>query len=385
MDVHNIKKICIVGPSKRFMSGISYYLIRLANALSTKNSVSVICFRKLLPEFLFPGHARVGKEISNLEFSHEIKVFNGMDYNNPMTWYGAYRHLRKEKPDVIIFQWWTSSVSHMHLILKIMSALMKSKMIIEFHEVVDPLEESIMPIRLYSRIMGKMLRKNLNAYIVHSTSDKYLVAKRYDIEPENIHVIPHGLYDHYGAAIENKKAKEILSIKEDFLILSLGLIRKYKGITYLIKAFDQLPESIAARSRLLIVGEIWEDREELLDQISSSRYMKKITMIDEYVPDKMIPLYFSAANVVVLPYTRASQSGIAHIAMSFGRHIIVSEVGGLAESMRKYSGTVFVPPADSDAITRELITCSGSETIYNPPAIGWDETSKQYFKIIEKI
>jgi glycosyltransferase involved in cell wall biosynthesis len=108
-------------------------------------------------------------------------------------------------------------------------------------------------------------------------------------------------------------------------------------------------------------------------------------VIDEYVPDNMIPLYFSAANVVVLPYTRASQSGIAHIAMSFGKHIIVSEVGGLAESMRQYSGTVFVPPADSDAIKRELITCSGSEKIYNPPALGWNEISRQYFKVIEKI
>ena len=119
--------------------------------------------------------------------------------------------------------------------------------------------------------------------------------------------------------------------------------------------------------------------------MSSSRYLKNITVIDEYVPDKMIPLYFSAANVVVLPSTRASQSGIAHIAMSFGKQIIVSDVGGLAESMRNYSGAILVPPGDSDAIKKELIKCSGSEIIYNPPALGWDETSKQYFEVIEKI
>lgn len=383
--VHNVKKICIVGPSKRFMSGISYYTIRLANALSAISNVSVICFRKLLPEFLFPGHAHVGKDISRLEFSPEIRIFDGMDYNNPMTWYGAYLYLKKEKPDVIILQWWTSSVAHMHLLLKLMGVALKSRLIIEFHEVVDPLEESIMPIRLYSRMMGRMLRKDLNAYIVHSTSDKYLVAEQYNIDPEKIHVIPHGLYDHYGAAMENKKAKDLLSIREDFVILSLGLIRKYKGITYLIKAFEQLPESIASRSRLLIVGEIWEGREELLDQISKSRYMNNITLIDEYVPDNRIPVYFGAANVVVLPYTRASQSGIAHIAMSFGKPIIVSEVGGLAESMRDYSGAVFVPPGDSDAIKNELIKCSGSEKIYNPPALGWDEISRRYFKVIESI
>lgn len=378
-------KICIVGPSKRFLSGISYYTIRLANAISMSAEVSVICFRDLLPRFLFPGYARVGKDISHLKFSSDVKVFDGMDYNNPLTWYNAYRFLKIAKPDIIILQWWTSSVSHMHLILKFMGGLMKSKIIIEFHEVVDPLEENIMPIKLYSRIMGRLLRKNLNAYIVHSTSDKYLIAQRYEIAPEKILVIPHGLYDHYGDAIENITAKKLLSIKEDFVILSFGLIRKYKGITNLIKAFEQLPESMASKSRLLIVGEIWEDRNEILNQISLSRYRKNITLIDEYVPDDRIPLFFSAANVVVLPYLRASQSGIAHIAMSFGKPIIVSEIGGLVDSMKNYSGAILVPPGDIDAITRELINCSGSEKIYNPPALRWNETSRQYFKVIELI
>lgn len=377
-------KICIVGPSKLFLSGISYYTIRIANALSTSSKVSVICFRKLLPEILFPGRAHVGKDISHLEFSREVQVFDGMDYNNPITWYNAFRYLSAAKPDVIILQWWTSSVSHMHLLLKIMSALRKSKLIIEFHEVVDPLEESIMPIRLYSRLMGTILRSNLNAYIVHSVSDKFLVAQRYKIDLQKIHVIPHGLYDHYEI-MENKKAKDLLSIKEECVILSFGLIRKYKGIAYLINAFDQLPENIAKRSRLLIVGEIWEDGDGLLNQIKSSRYHEKITLINEYVPDNKIPIYFSAANIIVLPYTRASQSGIAHIAMSFGKPVVVSEVGGLKESMAHYDGTFYVPSKDSDAIKMQLIKHFGSEKIYSSPALGWDIISKLYLRVISEI
>ncbi len=377
--------ICVVGPSKRFLSGISYYTIRLANALSASGTVSVILLRRLLPEFLFPGRSHIGKGISPLGFSQQVRVFDGMDYNSPITWYRACRYLKDAKPEVIILQWWTSSVSHIYLLLKIMSVFLKSKLIIEFHEVVDPLEDSILPVRLYSRIMGTVLRRNLNAYIVHSASDKILVAKRYKIEKQKIHVIPHGLYDHYGKLMENKAAKEILSIKEEAVILSFGLIRKYKGITYLIAAFEQLPESIVNRSRLLIVGEIWEGREELLNQISLSRYRENITLINEYVPDNMIPVYFSAANVVVLPYTRASQSGIAHIAMSFGKTIIVSEVGGLKDSMGSYAGAVFVPPENSDAISMELIKHFGCEKIYSPPALGWDVISRQYLKVISSL
>src|SRR5659263_678815 len=66
-------KICIVGPSKRFLSGISYYTIRLANILSSSCDVYVLNYRKLLPEFLFPGRGHIGKNISDIELSQRSK------------------------------------------------------------------------------------------------------------------------------------------------------------------------------------------------------------------------------------------------------------------------------------------------------------------------
>ena len=380
------KSICIVGPSKRFLSGISYYTIRLANAMSAEKNVSVVCFRQLLPTFLFPGKSHVGKNISDLNFSPELPVFDGMDYNNPLTWIRAYSFIKEQKPDVIVLQWWTSSVAHMQLLLKMFAGLLhKPKIIIEFHEVVDPFEESILPIRLYSKITGKLLRKNLDAYITHSESDKKLVAERYAIAPEKIHVIPHGLYDQYGEVLDSKEAKKALSIKEEFVILSFGLIRKYKGVPYLIRAFEQLPSEVLEKSRLLIVGEIWEDRKELLDQIKASPSHDRITLIDDYVPDEKVSLYFSAADVVVLPYLRASQSGIAHIAMSFGKPVVVSEVGGLKESMAGYEGTFFVPPGDVESIRKAVLGLLGMSTRYEAPDQKWDKIINRYIELIQSI
>ncbi|MDY9927607.1 glycosyltransferase family 4 protein [Methanosarcina sp.] len=380
------RSICIVGPSKRFLSGISYYTIRLANAMSAEKNVSVICFRQLLPTFLFPGKSHVGKDISNLSFSSRIPVFDGMDYNNPLTWLGAYSFIREQKPDIVILQWWTSSIAHMQLLLKMFAGMLhKPKIIIEFHEVVDPFEESILPIRLYSKITGKLLRKNLDAYITHSESDKQLVAERYAIAPEKIHVIPHGLYDQYGELLDVKEARKNLSINDEFVILSFGLIRKYKGTPYLIRAFEQFPSEILEKSRLLIVGEIWEDRKELLDQIKASPAYDKITLIDEYVPDERVNIYFSAADVVVLPYLRASQSGIAHIAMSFGKPVVVSEVGGLKESMAGYEGTFFVPPGDAESIRKAVLSLSGTSRYYEAPDQKWDKIISLYIELIQSI
>jgi len=368
------------------LSGISYYTIRLANAMSAEKDVSVVCFRQLLPTFLFPGKSHVGKNISDLNFSPGIPVFDGMDYNNPLTWTQAYHFLKTQKPDIIVLQWWTSSVAHMQLLLKIFAGLLNEpKIIIEFHEVVDPFEESILPIRLYSKITGKLLRKNLDAYITHSKSDKELVAKRYSISPEKIHVIPHGLYDQYGELLDIKEARRKLSIKDDFVILSFGLIRKYKGTPYLIRAFEQLPSEILEKSRLLIVGEIWEDRKELLDQIKASPFCDRITLVDEYVPDDKVNVYFSASDVVVLPYLRASQSGIAHIAMSFGKPVVVSEVGGLKESMAKYEGTFFVPPGDVDSIRKAILSQFGERKHYEAPDQKWDKIINCYIELIQSI
>jgi len=380
------KSICIVGPSKRFLSGISYYTIRLANAMFEKKNVSVVCFRQLLPTFLFPGKSHVGKNISDLNFSPGIPVFDGMDYNNPLTWVKAYSFLKIQKPDIIVLQWWTSSVAHMHLLFRLFASLTnKPKIIIEFHEVVDPFEDSILPIRLYSKITAKLLRKNLDAYITHSESDKRLVAERYAIDPERIHVIPLGLFDQYGGLLDEKESRGILSIKEDFIILFFGLIRKYKGIPYLIKAFEQLPSEILENSRLLIVGEVWEDRKELLDQIRTSPFHNRITLVDEYVPDEKVNAYFSAADVVVLPYLRASQSGIAHIAMSFGKPVVVSEVGGLKESMAGYEGTFFVPPGDVESIRKAVLSQFGNKEHYEVPDQKWDKIINCYIELIESI
>lgn len=379
-------KICVVGPSKKFLSGISYYTIRLANSLAGDYDVSVLCFRNLLPKFMFPGSKHVGKDLANLDYGGDVKVFNGMDYNNPLTWYHAYRFLKEVSPDVVILQWWTSSVAHMHLLISLISALStKAKAIIEFHEVVDPLEESILPIRIYSRIMGRFLVRRASLYVTHSESDRRLIASKYRIPDERVHVIPHGLYDQYEAASKDEARKK-LGLDGDYVILSFGLIRPYKGIPNLIRAFGELPGDIAQRSRLLIAGEIWEDREAVTQAIAGCKYNERITLVDDYIPDDAIPLYFNASDIVVLPYLRASQSGVAHIAMAFGKPIVVSKVGGLEESMADYAGTYFVPPGDTTAIKEAILKLYIERpAAYEPPNRGWDVVKEKYGAVISTL
>ena len=377
-------RVCVVGPSKKFLSGISYYNIRLANSLSGSFDVSVVCFRNLLPKMLFPGNKHVGKDLADLDYNASIPVFNGMDYNNPLTWYRAYKFLKKEKPDVILLQWWTSSVAHMHLLISLINSLsIKAKVVVEFHEVVDPFEESVLPIRIYSRIMGRSLVMRADMYVTHSESDKKLISEKYHIPAERIQVVPMGLFDHYKAGPGKSDARHKLGIGDDYMILSFGLIRPYKGNTYLIKAFGELPDEVAAKCRLMIVGEIWEDRQAVESAIAACRHKDHITLVDRYVSDEEAQLYFASSDVVVLPYLRASQSAVAHTAMAFRKPIIVSRVGGLQESMADYAGTYFIPPADTDAIKNAILRLySERPGEFDPPKRGWDVIEQKYGEVI---
>jgi glycosyltransferase involved in cell wall biosynthesis len=384
-------RVCIVGSSKQFFSGITAHTIFLANALAKRNQVSVILLRNLLPRFLFPGRGHVGKNQYGIDFAPEIEVYNGMDYNSPWSWLRAYRFLKKQRPEAIIMQWWSSSVVHMQLFLKLMNSFnIKAKMILDMHEVVDPLEESILPIRLYSRVIGRRLVRGLDAYITHSESAKSQVAKTYKINDDMIFPIQMGLYEEYRQPVAKPLAREELDIGEEFIILYFGLIRHYKGVPSLVEAFNLLPSSFASRSRLLIVGEVWEEGEVLQELISSSSYKSQISLVPQYVPDSMIPKYFSAADVLVLPYLRASGSGVAHIAMVYGKPVIVSEVEALKESLADYQGALFFPPGDHLALRDRLLQVgealnSRGEIFYAPPQRSWDDIAQGYEAILNML
>jgi glycosyltransferase involved in cell wall biosynthesis len=353
-------KICVVGSSKRFYSGLSAYTIVMANSFAERGyEVSAVLLRNLVPLFLYPGKGRVGKSEHTLEFHAGIDVYDGMDWNAPGTWLGAWNFLRKVGPEAIIIQWWTSSVAHMLIFLALASRLLgnRPRLILEMHEVVDTLEESIMPIRIYSRFAGKLLIKLCDAYVAHSAEAKSAISQIYHIREEKINVIPHGSYDIYES-LDCAQSKQTLEV-DGFVILYFGMIRRYKGVPVLVRAFDLLPEEVAAASSLVIAGEDWGDDPELHQAISESRYKDRIVCRPQFIPDEAVAQYFSAADVVVLPYLRTYGSGVANIAVAQGKPIIMSDVATLYESFSGYEGSDFFPVGDSGALKDALQNAYG--------------------------
>lgn len=370
-------EISLFGPSPRFLSGISYYTIRLANSLSGRSNLTAILFREMLPRFIFPGGKRVGDELSTLQYLPEVTVREIIDWFNPVSWFMAARIAKKT--DLILLQWWTSSVAHMYL-LTILLNRKKCKIVTEFHEVLDPLEHSILPLRFYSHMVAWVIRKSVTHFVVHSEHDKRLVSEEYRIAESRITVIPHGLYDHY-CPVECESIREQMQINEKFVILFFGLIRPYKGLKFLVKAFESITPENLENVRLLVVGELWEDTESL-SAIERSPVKDKITVVNRYVADSEICSFFSLASVVALPYTRASQSGVAHIAISFGLPVVASDVGGLKEALLGYEGATFVPPCDSDELRSALLSWNGTNERFTPPEhLSWENIAERWINL----
>lgn len=372
-----LPNIILLGPSTRFLSGITYFTIRLANALTDIGMVDAVLFRHMLPLRLFPGWKRVGKVMTGERFLPVVRVLEVLDWYNPVTWMRAYTITRRA--DVLIIPWWTSSVAHMYLFLQLLAGK-RIFTVIDFHEPVDPLEDASLPLRLYARITGRMVRTLANGYVAHTHFDRDLIVARYHIPVEEVIIIPHGLYDQY-AHIEQQEARKQLGIEEEYVILFFGLLRKFKGVRYLIESFELLPEALRRNARLCIVGEAWEDQESVM-KARASPDADHITVVDRYVSDEEVALFYSASDVFVGPYTKEAHDpcAVCHIAMAYGMPVVASHTGGMIESLGSYAGVFFVPPEDPEAIACALaqVSTDRGKQYPVPEELRWDNIARMW-------
>ena len=255
----------------------------------------------------------------------------------------AFRFLRRERPDVLVLQWWTGTVLHSYLALALAARMLGIRIVVELHEAQDVGEAAIPVVGRYVRWLAPQLFAMADRYVVHSEFDRELVSRHYGLALDDIEIIPHAAYEQYGTPAE---AEEAPAADGPCRLLYFGVIRPFKGVEDLVRAFDALPEDEASRYTLTIVGETWEGHTLPGELVAASRYRDRISFVNRYVEDDEVEGLFADADVVVLPYHRSSQSGPLHVAMAHGLPVVVTAVGGLVEATSGYDGAVLVQPQD---------------------------------------
>jgi glycosyltransferase involved in cell wall biosynthesis len=373
-------RIMLVGPSARFMSGITYYTYSLANALAETADLSVLLMRRLLPRFLYPGSGRVGGTFTGLTLPRRASVFDGVDYFWIPSLFRARKFLREQRPEVLVLQWWTGTVLHSYLALARAAKRHGARVVIEFHETLDPGEQKRRLFHAYVNRLAPQLFAKADAFVVHSVFDRRLVCERYGLDAQRVMVIPHATYSHYqvGSPRPNRSA-------EEFNLLFFGLIRPVKGLEYLLDAFDRLPREVADLYRLTIVGEPWEGCDALVAGIAGRRNAHRITVVNRYVTDEEADEHFRAADAVVLPYVRCSQSGVLHIAMAYRLPVIASAIGGIPEALEGYGSYVLTAPGDVDSLTNALARVRNLDIAPETPLPRWDDSADALCTLVRKL
>jgi glycosyltransferase involved in cell wall biosynthesis len=135
-------------------------------------------------------------------------------------------------------------------------------------------------------------------------------------------------------------------------VLFFGYIRKYKGLDLLFEAMDIVRKSMEIH--LLVAGEFYDDEQYYRGIVEQRGLGNCVHFLSEYIPNDRVSIIFSAVDCVVLPYRSATQSGIVQIAYNFNKPVIVTNVGGLAETVEDGISGFVVPPESPEALADSI-------------------------------
>ncbi|AKH98002.1 glycosyltransferase family 4 protein [Halanaeroarchaeum sulfurireducens] len=180
--------------------------------------------------------------------------------------------------------------------------------------------------RRYERIdrwvTGQVVRR-ADAVQVWDDRTRTELCDRFDVEKEKVVAIPHGNYCERYEAEDRTMARKELDLQDDERVyLTFGVIRPYKGVADLVRAFEGVD------GRLIVAGNPkYGKLERELKTLTAGRDDVRLDL--GYVPDESVPTYFAAADLAVFPYRDIYNSGSVILAMSLGRPVVAPSKGSI--------------------------------------------------------
>jgi glycosyltransferase involved in cell wall biosynthesis len=312
-------KIVLVGPFPPFRGGISDLNAALADHLSKRHEIHAINFTTQYPKVLFPGKTQFKKGDS----AQEVDSIRCLSSINPFSWRKTAYKIIDIEPDLVLFRFWLPFFAPAFSGVAKKIRKYSDATIMAICDNIIPHEERLLDTRLTKRFFGF-----IDSFIVLS---KKVENELLSFVPEaKYKYSPHPIYSIFNNTLSKEQAKAELKLATKKVLLFFGLIREYKGLDILINAMEKIKTELEDYT-LLIVGECYENENKYTDLIKKAGITDNVKCHYSFIPDNEVGKYFSAADVVVLPYKTASQSGIVQIAYHFDTPVIVSNVGGLPE------------------------------------------------------
>lgn len=336
------RKIIIIGPSYPYRGGNALFVSHTYQVLKNHFNVKVYNYKLLYPSFLFPGTTQYDESDEKIFKIPGERVINSISIFN---WFSTASKLKKENADLIIFDWWHPFFGLCHGVISfLIRKKYKNKILFITENVVSH--------------EANWFDKLLTKFGLAHASDFLALSKKVEEElirfskGKKIYHSELPIYDCYKNEkdVEGTLFKDELGIeKNNKVILFFGYVRKYKGLDILISAFSTILKK-HPDTTLLVVGEFYEKPDSYIKLIDGYKIHKQVIVINRFVRNEEVSKYYLVADVVVLPYRSATQSGILNVAYGFNKPVIVTDVGGLAEFVVENKTGFVVKPDSPNAI-----------------------------------
>lgn len=336
------KRVCLVGPVYPYRGGIAHYGSMLAREFARDCEVLVVNFARLYPSFLFPGKTQFDESGEPLD----VPSTRVVDSLNPISFWRAARIIKDFEPDLIVFQWWQPFFAIAYSsIVRLIGRRLRKQVVFVCHNVL-PHERS-----LVDTVLIRMAFVGVGRFLVQSREDGDNLRQLKKDALLRVHPLP--IFDIFNLGRYTTESARRETGVDGHVILFFGLIRPYKGIGVLFEAFAEVVKQLDAT--LLVVGEFYENREPYMKRLTDLGLADRVRVVDRYVPNEDVEKYFRSADLVVLPYLSATQSGITQIAFSFDKPVVVTDVGGLPDVVDDGVTGYIVPPNDPQALAQAIV------------------------------
>jgi glycosyltransferase involved in cell wall biosynthesis len=336
------KKIVIIGPAYPYRGGNSLFISYVADSLKREFDVKVINYKLLYPSILFPGTTQFDHSNVFIKKVENERVINSI---NPFTWIKAAIKIRKEKPDLIVFNWWHPFFSFCHFTISfLIKKGYRNKILFITENFVS--HEG----HLIDKLLTRIGLKNASAFL--TLSDKVEKELRSSGYQEKIYRSELPIFEFYKSDISEENTKERLGYSpENKILLFFGYVRKYKGLDLLIEAIPDIIKEIP-EIRLLIVGEFYDDLSTYFERIKDLGVSDYVKIVNKFIPNEEVGKYYLASDLNVLPYRSATQSGILNVSYGFLKPVLVTNIEGLSEFVKDGKTGIIIESISPAAIVK---------------------------------
>lgn len=350
--------------------GISAYCLEFATAVGRTSCVEFMGFHSLYPRLLYPGGGLRPDATFPPVDPTRIHARRRLAWYNPLTW--LWEGLACPG-DLLHVQFWSVFQAPIQWVVMALFRLRGKKCVLTLHNLSSHRDRS-RPFEFCIRCLTRLA----DAVIVHAPALRETAIQRLPVPAERVYCVPPGRFELFrDLDVSRDEARRRLKLPADApVVLLFGALRAYKGLATLLAAMPQVRRELP-QVRLLVAGKLWEPWTPYQSLIDSLGLADCVDLHLDYVPTAEVKYFFSACDVVALPYHRfEAQSGVAMAALDFSRPLVVSEVGGLAELAP--AGSMLVPPGNAPALAEALLRVLRDAELRQKLQAGVNEAARHY-------